>query len=39
MTDEEMKAYTERIKAIAACRFQMTSIIIENDYYRLILGL
>ena len=39
MTDEEIQAYTERIKAIAACRLQMTSIIIENDYYRLVTGL
>lgn len=37
MADEEQEAYVARKKTETSCKLAMTSIIIENDYYRLLL--
>ena len=37
MTETEMEEYVAEMKTVASCRLQMTSIIIENDYYSLLL--
>lgn len=36
MEDEEQEAYVARKKTETSCKLAMTSIIIENDYYRLL---
>lgn len=36
MTEQEQEDYVSRIKTLVSCRLEMSSIIIENDYYELI---
>lgn len=36
MTAEEQEAYVNRVKTLVSCRLEMSSIIVENDYYSLI---
>ena len=36
MTEEEQEAYVNRIKTLVSCRLEMSSIIIENDYYDIV---
>ena len=36
MTAEEQEAYVNRIKTLVSCRMEMSSIIIENNYYKLV---
>ncbi len=38
MTEEETKAYVERFKTIASCRLNMTSRIVENNFYDYVFG-
>lgn len=38
MTEEETKAYVDRIRTVASCRLNMTARIIENNFYSTVFG-